>query len=77
LTVFRVREELQRQYEMEQEGVGRKGFAGRRLLDIGTVREVLRLRGQGVQGSVIEGRLGLGSGTVERIGAEGVVDVIR
>ena len=71
-----MRETLQKQYEDEQDAIGRKGFAGRKFLDVGTIREVVRLRGKGVSDTEIEGRMGLEKGIAGRMGPDGVVKVV-
>jgi hypothetical protein len=71
-----MREALQQQYEEEQDAIGRKGFKGRKFLDVGTIREVVRLRGSGVGDGEIEGRMGLEKGIVGKTGPDGVVRVV-
>jgi hypothetical protein len=77
LLVLRAREALQRQHDVEQEQVGTKGFNGRSSLDVGSLREAVRLRGQGVKESDIEKKFGLREGVLGRIGPREIVDVAK
>lgn len=67
---------LQDKADQEFENVGRKGFQGREFLDVGMLREVLKLRSKGMPGTDIEKQLGLKSGVVARLGSPGVVDIV-
>ena len=54
--------------------MGRKGFSGRRFLDVVTIRQILVMRDEkGVGNGEIERTLGLEDGTVRRLGGKGVV----
>jgi hypothetical protein len=57
--------------------MGKKAFGGKRFLDMGTLREMVRLRGSGTAAEEIERRLGLQKGIMQRIGPEGYVDAVR
>lgn len=52
-----------------------KGGEGRQFLDVVTLRKILEMREQGVEGGEIERRLELRRGVVGRLGARGVVGV--
>jgi hypothetical protein len=67
---------LQSEYDAEQDGQGRKGFKGKRFLEVGMLREVVRLRGRGVERRDIERRFGLRKGVLEELGRDGIVDVV-
>ncbi|KAF2754415.1 hypothetical protein EJ05DRAFT_479405 [Pseudovirgaria hyperparasitica] len=75
LIVLAARKRFQEIADQEHEDVGRKGFAGRTLLDAETIRQVLVLRGAGKRESDIETLLGLKKGVMGRLGAEGLVGV--
>ncbi|KAF2665240.1 hypothetical protein BT63DRAFT_88148 [Microthyrium microscopicum] len=77
LLVLRARAQLQRQHEEQEEGIARAGFRGRRFVDVGTLREAVRMKGAGVGSGEIEKRFGLEGGVVGRIGRTEVVDVVR
>jgi hypothetical protein len=68
---YRIAEEA----DAEFANIGRKGSQGRSFIDVQTLRQVLVLREEGMRGSEIEGRLGLRSGVVRKLGREGVVGV--
>ncbi|CAD0096183.1 unnamed protein product, partial [Aureobasidium mustum] len=54
----------------------KRGSAGRRFLDVGTLRNVITLRDQrNMSAAEIERTLGLRSGTVAKLGPKGVVGV--
>lgn len=61
--------------EQEFEDTGRRGAEGRQFLDVGTLRQVLVMRGEGREDGEIERGLGLRRGVVGRLGRVGVVDV--
>jgi hypothetical protein len=77
LLVLRAREALQRQHDAEMDKVGTKGFEGRSFMDVGSLREAVRLRGTGVSEGEIEKKFGLRAGTAGKIGPRTVVDVVR
>ncbi|KAF2840512.1 hypothetical protein M501DRAFT_931817 [Patellaria atrata CBS 101060] len=74
LVVLEARRWLQAEAEKEFEGVGRRGFKGRRFVDAVTIRQALRLREEGVEESRIEKSLGLENGVVGKLGRQGVLD---
>jgi len=61
--------------EQEFENTGRKGSEGRQFLDVGTLRQVLVMRGEGRPEGDIEKQLELRRGVVGRLGRVGVVGV--
>ncbi|KUJ09651.1 uncharacterized protein LY89DRAFT_627858, partial [Mollisia scopiformis] len=61
---YRLAEEAEREFA----ALGKKGSAGRGFVDVQTLRQVLVLRGEGMGGAEIEGRLGLKAGVVGRLG---------
>lgn len=75
--MLRAREALQRERDEEEDSVGRKGFSGKRFVDVGTLREAIRMKGSGVSSEEIEKRFGLRKGVVDRIGTNDVVDVVK
>lgn len=60
----RIAEEAARDFEK----IGRKGFQGRKYLDVATIRTVLAYRSEGMPDSEIERRLELSSGIVKSLG---------
>lgn len=57
---------------------GRRGHEGRQFLDVYTIRQMLTMRDeQGASAGQIEKRLGLKAGAVERLGAQGVVELAQ
>jgi len=68
---YRIAEEA----DAEFANIGRKGSQGRSFVDVQTLRQVLVLRGEGMKGAEIEGRLGLRSGVTEKLGRKGIVGV--
>lgn len=55
---------------------GKRGSAGRRFLDVGTLRNIITLRDQrNMSATEIERTLGLRSGTVAKLGPKGVFGV--
>ncbi|QSZ30828.1 hypothetical protein DSL72_000386 [Monilinia vaccinii-corymbosi] len=61
---YRIAEEAEKEFE----NIGRKGFQGRKYLDVATIRTVLVYRSEGMSYAEIERRLELKSGTVNRLG---------
>ena len=60
--------------EAEFAQIGKKGFPGRRFLDIVTIRQILVMRDEkGLGKEEIERTLSLEEGTVKRLGGKGVV----
>ncbi|TGO26746.1 hypothetical protein BPAE_0054g00540 [Botrytis paeoniae] len=60
----RIAEEAERDFEK----IGRKGFQGRKYLDVATIRTVLVYRSEGMPDSEIEERLELRRGIVKSLG---------
>ncbi len=57
---------------------GRKGHSGRQFLDVYTIRQMLVMRdGQRRSSAEIEKVLGLKKGSVDRLGAPGVVELAQ
>src|SRR5439155_19045201 len=76
LTLLAARSRLAEEAEAEALSIGKKGFPGRRFVDVVTLRQVLRLRDDGgVADTEIEKRLGLKRGTVGRLGRRGLVGI--
>jgi hypothetical protein len=74
LTLLAARSQLAEEAEAEALSVGKKGFQGRKFVDVVTLRQALRLRDDGGVANVeIERRLGLKKGIVRRLGRRGVV----
>jgi hypothetical protein len=67
---YRLAEEAEREFA----SLGKKG-EGRQFLDAITIRKVLEMRDEGVEGGEIERRLELRRGVVGRLGRKGVVGV--
>jgi hypothetical protein len=67
---YRLAEEAEREFA----SLGKKG-EGRQFLDVVTIRKVLEMREEGVEGGDIEKRLELRRGVVGRLGRRGVVGV--
>lgn len=76
LRVLQARAELAAEAEKEFLEAGKTGGAGRRFLDIGTLRNVVTMRDQrNMSAADIERALGLRSGTVAKLGPKGVLGV--
>ena len=74
IQVVDARNRLTDEAEAEFADMGRRGFEGRRFLDVVLIRQMLSLRDEkGMEAGEIERRLGLRKGVVERLGAKGVV----
>jgi hypothetical protein len=71
--LLEARERLAAEAEEEFGNVGKKGAAGRRYLDVYTVRQVLQMREKGISSQEIEGKLGLRKGVVGVLGGKDVV----
>lgn len=74
--MLRARESLQKEWDDEQDRIGRQGFEGKRFLDVGALREAVRLKGRGMADGEIESRLALKKGSLGRIRSD-VVSVVR
>ena len=76
LRVLQARAELAGEAEREFLEAGKRGSAGRRFLDVGTLRNIITLRDQrNMSAAEIERTLGLRTGTVAKLGPKGVVGV--
>jgi len=76
LRVLQARAELAGEAEREFLEAGKRGSAGRRFLDVGTLRSVVTMRDErGMSNEEIERVLGLRSGAVAKLGPKGVVGV--
>jgi hypothetical protein len=74
--VLQARAELAAESEMEFLEAGKTGGAGRRFIDIGTLRNIVTMRDQrDMSDAQIERALGLRSGTVAKLGPKGVLGV--
>ena len=71
--VLQARQRLQEEAEEEFLNVGRKGFPGRRFVDVSTVRQALLLRQKGEGEEDVERKLGLRKGRLTVLG-KGVVE---
>lgn len=71
--VLEARSRIQDAADNEFLNAGRRGFGGRQFLDVGVVRQVLLMRERGMEPSQIEKKLDLKSGTVAKLGPEGLV----
>lgn len=61
---YRIAEEAEKDFER----IGKKGFQGRKYLDVATIRTVLVYRSEGMPDAEIERRLELRSGIVKSLG---------
>ena len=74
IAFLQARERLAQEAEEEFENLGRRGAAGRRFLDVVTIRQVLMMRDELRKGAEeIETQLGLQKGVVRKMGPRGVV----
>ena len=73
--LLEARERLAAEAEEEFANVGKKGAAGRKFMDVYTIRQVLQMREKGISSQEIEGKLGLRKGTVGVLGGKGVVSL--
>jgi hypothetical protein len=74
IALLQARERLAQEAEEEFENLGRRGAAGRRFLDVVTIRQVLMMRDDLRKGEEeIEQQLGLEKGVVGKLGSRGVV----
>ncbi|EOD50669.1 hypothetical protein UCRNP2_2554 [Neofusicoccum parvum UCRNP2] len=77
LTILSAREALAAAAEAEFAGIGRRGAAGRRFLDVVELRKVLALRDErGRAAAEIERQMGLQGGVVGRLGVRGVLELV-
>lgn len=77
LRVLEAREQWAALAEKEAGEVGRRGFAGRELLDVGTLRRVLVMRERGWSEERIEKEFDLKRGSVARLGGKDVIGVTQ
>ncbi|EFE34968.1 uncharacterized protein ARB_05924 [Trichophyton benhamiae CBS 112371] len=64
--------------EADMESLGRKDHAGRRFVDVVSLKQIISMRdGQGVSEEVIETQFGLKKGTLTSLGPKGVVADVR
>ncbi|EGD94172.1 hypothetical protein TESG_01697 [Trichophyton tonsurans CBS 112818] len=64
--------------EADMESLGRKDHAGRRFVDVVSLKQIISMRdGQGVSEEVIERQFGLKKGTLANLGPKGVVADVR
>jgi len=76
--VLDARARLYDEAEREGQAYGKRGFEGRQFLDAFTIRQILIERDAGQKSAKeIERKLGLKAGVVERLGAPGVVGLVR
>lgn len=73
LMVLQARQRLQEEAEEEVLNVGRKGFPGRRFVDVSTVRQALLLRQKGEGEEDVERKLGFRKGRLSVLG-KGIVE---
>ncbi|KAF4549696.1 Hypothetical protein D9617_20g027520 [Elsinoe fawcettii] len=73
LMILRARERIAAEAEKEAGEMGRRGFEGRRFLDVGTIRQALSLRERGMADEKVESMLELRKGTVATLGRRGTV----
>jgi len=71
--VLQARQRLQEEAEEESLNVGRKGFPGRRFVDVSTVRQALLLRQKGEGEEDVERKLGFRKGRLSVLG-KGIVE---
>jgi len=78
IAVLDARARLYDEAEREGQAYGKRGFEGRQFLDAFTIRQILIERDAGQKSAKeIERKLGLKAGVVERLGAPGVVGLVR
>jgi len=73
LRILQSRQQLQDEAERELDQIGRRGFEGRKFVDIGSIRDAISLRDGGMATVDIEKRLGMKTGSVAKLGIRGVV----
>jgi len=64
---------LQDEAERELDQIGRRGFEGRKFVDVGSIRDAISLRDGGMATVDIEKRLGMKTGSIAKLGMKGVV----
>jgi len=74
LRILQSRQQLQDEAERELDQIGRRGFEGRKFVDIGSIRDAISLRDSGMRASDIEKRLGMRTGSIAKLGTRGVVE---
>ncbi|PNS21964.1 hypothetical protein CAC42_562 [Sphaceloma murrayae] len=72
LMVLKARERIAEEADREAGEMGRRGFQGRRFLDVGTIRQALSLRERGVAEEKVEDMLEVKKGTLRLLGTKGV-----
>ncbi|KAI9051779.1 hypothetical protein LZ554_004046 [Drepanopeziza brunnea f. sp. 'monogermtubi'] len=76
VSLLTARYRLAEEAEMEFARTGKSSAVGRRFVDVHTLKQILLLRDvKGLEGGEIERKLGLGEGSVRKLGAKGVVGV--
>lgn len=76
ISVLTARQRLAGDAEHEFAQVGRRGAAGRRFLDVVTLRQVLLMRDErNMPAGRIEEELGLAKGVLAKLGRKGVVGI--
>ena len=74
LLIMQARKRWQERAEYEFDNIGRSGFEGRELMDVGMVTDALKMRARGVESEDIEKRLGLKKGVMAKLGRPGVLE---
>lgn len=77
VVLLRVRQSIQEAADAEFLQTGKSGHQGRRYLDVGTIRQALVLRDQGIKAADIEARLDLKKGVLDRLGRPGIVGAVN
>ncbi|TKX20168.1 hypothetical protein C1H76_7669 [Elsinoe australis] len=77
LMILRARERIAEEAEREIGEMGRRGFEGRRFLDVGTIRQALSLRERGLGQEKVEGMLEVKKGTLDMLGRRGLVGAVE
>ncbi|KAG8624942.1 hypothetical protein KVT40_006693 [Elsinoe batatas] len=77
LMILKARERIAAEAEREAGEMGRRGYEGRRFMDLGTIRQALSLRERGVGEEKVESMLELRRGTLGVLGRKGVVGVVE
>ena len=70
LLVVQARGQTGKKWEEEQDDMGKSTFEGRTLISAKEIRDVLEMRGRGMESGDIEKQLRLKRGIVERLGAK-------
>ena len=76
LSVLEARRKRQYEATAEFDRTGRSTDQGREFLDVGTIRDILMLRDQGIDAAAIESKFNLKTGVVKRLGPMGVVSAL-